>query len=522
VATDDKSRKAGGGAPRRGGASQSSALSNGLSQLGITLALIALLGGVALFAAEWVLTSPPVYMGLLFSIPMVLIIVGVILIPIGYFRERRRRMLGLAVPRTPPIVIDLTLARHRTIILLIGVGVIGVLFVFTVGSFATFQAMDSNEFCGQTCHKVMTPEYTAYHASPHARVKCVDCHVGSGIEWYIHTKFGSMRRLTAIMTNSYDRPIPTPLAESELRPSRIVCEECHWPGRFIGYKEKVHTYFLKAEDSPEYQVRLLIKIGGTETPYNQGFGIHYHMLAVNKVEYIARDRQRQEIAWVRVTHKDGSVVEFNNQESPLTPEERKSMTVRRMECLDCHNRPAHEFKSPMNAVDEAMAAGTITRNLPYIKVRAVKALDGNYETTDDALRGIADAMTSYYQENYPDVLKQKGDLVKQTISDLQSIYKANFFPEMKAKWSAYPNNIGHRDWPGCFRCHNTNMVSADGKQVFTDCTRCHLILAEGKSVDHVATVNFTRGAPFVHPAFHEKIAKYTRCIDCHTGGADLY
>jgi nitrate/TMAO reductase-like tetraheme cytochrome c subunit len=521
VATDDKSPIPGGGsAPAGGQPASSSAFSHWLSQLGMSLVLIAILAVVGLLVAGWVLPSPPVYMGLLFVVPMVLLLAGALLIPAGYFRERRRRTLGLAAPRTPPIVIDLTLSRHRTVLLLIGVGAIGALIVFTVGSFATFQAMDSNEFCGQACHKVMNPEFTAYQSAPHARVKCVECHIGAGVEWYLHAKLTGLRRLAAIVTGSYVMPIPTPIAD--MRPSREVCEECHWPGRFVGYKEKVHDYFTKGEDSPRQQLRLLLKIGGTESPFIKGFGIHYHMLGANKVEYVARDRQRQEIAWVRVTRKDGSSVEYNNEEFPVTAQERASLPVRRMECLDCHNRPAHEFKSPVDAVDAAMAAGTISRGLPFIKVRAVKALDGKYETNGAAMTGIADSLRGYYKENYPDVLTQKADLLNKTVADLQTIYKSNFFPEMKAKWSAYPNNIGHRDWPGCYRCHTDKMVSADGKQVFTDCTKCHLILAQGKAVNQAAAVNFARGEPFVHPGLSEQIKNYTKCVDCHTGGADLY
>ena len=507
------------GAGKRGGR-KDGAFSHWVSQLGILFISIAILGAIGLMVAGWVLPSPGVYSGLLFGIPLVFVLIGGVLIPVGYFMRRHRLAMGLGEARLPPITIDLTLPRHRTVLLLIGIGAAACVIVFAVGSFATFQAMDSNEFCGQTCHKVMMPEYTAYQSAPHARVKCVECHIGSGVEFYLHSKLTGLRRLAAIVTGKYERPIPTPIVD--MRPSKEVCEECHWPGRFVGYKEKVHNYFTKGEDSPQHQLRLLLKIGGTDTPFMKGFGIHYHMLSENKVEYVARDRQRQEISWVRVTHKDGSVVEYNHQEFPLTPEERKQLPVRRIECLDCHNRPAHEFKSPMDTVDQVLAAGTLTRSLPYIKVRAVKALDGKYETTDEAMKGIADSMTDYYKENYPDVIKQKGEALNGAIAELQTLYKANFFPEMKAKWSAYPNNIGHRDWPGCYRCHTDKMVSAQGKTIFTDCTKCHLILAQGKTVDTSASVNFSKGAAFIHPGFSDTIKEYTKCIDCHTGGADLY
>lgn len=509
--------------PSTGGSEQapeSSAISNWLSQLGLALVVIAILGALGLVVAGAILPSPPVYMGLLFVLPVLLVLVGVILFPLGYALEKRRRALGTAGMRAPQILIDLGLARHRSILLLLLMGGIVASLVFMIGSFATFQTMDSNEFCGQVCHSVMTPEYTAYQHTPHARVKCVECHIGSGVEWYVHAKFTGMRRLAAILTHSYVRPIPTPI--SDMRPARETCEECHWSARFAGYKEKVRTYFTKGEDNPEHKLRLLIKIGGNDSPFMKGFGIHYHMLGANKVEYIARDRQRQEISWVRVTRGDGSVTEYNNEEFPLTEPERKAAAVRRMECLDCHNRPAHNFKSPVDAVDEAMAAGTIPRNLPFIKVQAVKALDGKYETTGEATQGIADSLMAYYKENYPDTLTKKSDALNKAIVNLQGIYKTSFFPEMKVKWSAYPDNIGHRDWPGCYRCHTAKMASADGKQVFSDCTKCHLILAQGNSVNRAAPVNFTKGEVFVHPGFNEKIKEYTKCIDCHTGGADLY
>jgi nitrate/TMAO reductase-like tetraheme cytochrome c subunit len=447
-------------------------------------------------------------------------VLGIVLFPVGYLLEKRRRTRGSTERMSLQILIDFTLARHRMILLM--VLIVGVLAftAFAMGSFQAFTAMETNAFCGQVCHKVMNPEYTAYQHTPHAKVKCVECHIGEGVGWYIHAKLSGVRRLTALISGSYARPIPTPI--EDMRSAKDTCEECHWSSRFVGYKEKVLTYYTKGEDSPETKLRLLIKIGGADSPFIKGFGIHYHMQGANKVEYLARDRQRQEIAWVKVTRKDGGSTEYNHQDLTVTAEERQKLSVRRMECLDCHNRPAHEFKSPVDAVDGALAAGTLSRALPFVKVRAVKALDGAYETTDAAMTGISNSLTEYYKENYPDVLTKQADLLTKTTAELQAIYKTSFFPEMKAKWSAYPKNIGHRDWPGCFRCHNDKMVSAKGEKVFTDCTKCHLVLAQGKSVDLLSSVNFTRGQAFNHPGYDEQIKEYTKCVDCHTGGADLY
>jgi nitrate/TMAO reductase-like tetraheme cytochrome c subunit len=503
------------GAPRR-----TSALYNWVSTLGLVLIVIGIIGGLMMVLSDALLPAVPAYLGLMYVPLLMLIVAGVVMYPLGYALARRKQARGEALRLPLRIQIDFTLPRHRNIFLAtLAVGIVS-LAVAVIGSFQAYQAMETNTFCGQMCHSVMGPEYTAYQHTPHARVKCVECHIGSGVGWYIHSKTSGMRRLAALLTNSYARPIPTPI--QDMRPARETCEECHWSSRFVGYKEKVLTYYTSEETSPEIKMRMLLKIGGADSPFMKGFGIHYHMQVANKVEYISKDRQRQEISWVRVSRADGRVTEYNNEEAALTDPEKKTLPVRRMECLDCHNRPAHDFKSPMHAVDEALAAGTLNRALPFIKVQAVKALDGKYATEADARAGIRKSLTEFYKAKRPEVLEKQGALVNQTVTALQTIYATSFFPEMKVKWSAYPNNLGHRDWPGCFRCHNDKMVSAKGEKVFTDCTKCHLILAQGDGAERGASVNFSRGQAFTHPGTGEVMKEYAKCTECHAGGAELY
>jgi hypothetical protein len=253
----------------------------------------------------------------------------------------------------------------------------------------------------------------------------------------------------------------------------------------------------------------------------KGSGIHYHMLIASKVEYIATDERRQDIPWVRVTRADGSVSEFNNVDYPLSEADKATAEVRTMDCMDCHNRPAHQFKAPMSSVNMAIEQGAISRSLPYVKVQAVLALSQRYETTDEAMVGIANDLRNYYREEYPRFLEDGSEELTQAIQAVQAVYRRSIFPTMNADWSAYPDNIGHHYSPGCFRCHNESMQSAAGEHIFTTCNKCHLILAQGESIDEV-NVDFRTGLAFVHPEDGSTIEEYLDCVDCHTGGGGVY
>jgi len=478
------------------------------------------LGGFFVFVQEMLSGQSSPYAGLLYATATMFIVAGFVLVPIGMLWERRRRKLGhgrsLALSE---FHFDLTNPEHRLgALTLLASGVLVVVLV-TVGSYQSFHATESAEFCGQLCHSVMDPEWVRYNASPHARVKCAECHIGAGADWFVKSKLSGLRQIWAVAVNSYSRPIPTPI--HDLRPARETCEECHWRRKFTGYKELVRSYYLSDEKNTLRKLRMLVKIGGEKTALMKGSGIHYHMLIANKVEYIAADDRRQEIAWVKVSRSDGSVTEYVNHDYELSEEDRMNAEVRTMDCMDCHNRPAHQFPTAMHSVNQALEEGTISLALPSIKVQAVTALDGDYASNEEAKTRIANRMRTFYREEYPEIFEKRNADLQRSIQKVQAIYDATVFPEMKAKWSAYPNNIGHRDSPGCFRCHNDSMESATGEVIFTDCNRCHLILAQGDSIDEV-NVNFDTGLPFVHPEDGEEIEEYTECVDCHTGGAATY
>jgi hypothetical protein len=213
--------------------------------------------------------------------------------------------------------------------------------------------------------------------------------------------------------------------------------------------------------------------------------------------------------------------EFNHQGNEIGEEEKATLERRTMDCIDCHNRPSHQYPAPMQRVNEAIAEGTISQDIPYIKVQAVRALDRDYPDVDQALVGIANELRGYYRDEYPEFVNGGRLVLTKAIQKVQDIYEQTIFPEMKADWSAYPDNIGHRDSPGCFRCHTDEMVSAEGQTIFTDCTGCHLILAQGEAINQV-NVNIEEGLPFVHPEDMDTIEEFTECSDCHDGGAMLY
>jgi hypothetical protein len=492
---------------------------NWISVSGLGLMAISLFFG-GLFALQELISGKAApYSGFVYLLCTVGVVGGFLLVPVGALVERWRRKSGRGIRPLSEFRFDLRNREHRVGALVLLASAVLALTLVPVGAYQSFHATESLEFCGQLCHEVMNPEWVRYQDSSHARVGCVECHIGPGADWFVRSKLSGLRQIWAVATDSFPRPIPTPIRD--LRPARETCEQCHWRRQFIGYKEVSRAYYLSDEENTLHKLRMLIKIGGERTTFMRGSGIHYHMLIASEVEYIATDDRRLEIAWVRVARADGSITEFDRADEPLSDEEKATLEVRTMDCMDCHNRPSHQFPAPMERVNDALAEGSISLELPSIKAHAITALDGNYATTEEAMTGIANYMRDFYRKEYPEVVAEQPHALTSSIKKIQSIYRETIFPEMKADWSAHPDHIGHRDSPGCFRCHNDELVSAEGDTIFTTCNKCHLILAQGESIEHV-NVDLDEGLPFVHPEDLDTIEEYTECHDCHTGGAALY
>jgi nitrate/TMAO reductase-like tetraheme cytochrome c subunit len=348
----------------------------------------------------------------------------------------------------------------------------------------------------------MEPEYTTYLHSPHARVSCSECHIGPGAAWYVKAKISGTYQVYSVLFEKYHRPIETPI--KNLRPAQDTCERCHWPQKFVGNLDVTYSHFLADETNTPYSVRMLLKVGGGDPTHGPVGGIHWHMNVANKIEYIAKDEKRMEIPWVRMTDASGNVREYRTSDFKDDP---ANQEIRKMDCMDCHNRPTHIFKSPSKALDLSLALGRLDPSMPNIKKNGIEILAKPYASNDEAMGAIAAAV----QEKYP------GDpRAAKAVEEIQRIYSLNFFPKMKSSWQVYPSHIGHMEWAGCFRCHDGEHVTADSKHtISSDCNACHTILAQGSGAN--LEKMSAQGLPFEHPG--GEIPEGLKCNDCHTGAA---
>jgi len=492
---------------------------NWISLIGTGLALVSLSIIAFLYVLDLVSTTTNPYFGIItYMILPVGVIIGLIIIPIGMLIERRRREGGEGGIIPPYLQIDFTNAKHRYAIAAFLVITAIFLIGTAVGSYKAYHYTETVEFCGEVCHKIMEPEYTAYQQSPHARVTCAECHVGEGASWYVKSKLSGAYQVYAALTKSYPKPIPTPV--ENLRPARETCEQCHWPDKFYGATQKQIHRYLADKENTSWSINMLIKVGGKQTVGDRHSGIHWHI--DNKVEYIARDSLRQDIPWVRVTYKDGSSETYNSMYDPLPDSIRQNSEPRVIDCIDCHNRPTHIYRTPVDLVDNAIYEGQISHQLPYIKQQAVYALRAKYSTQDSALVKIEQDIRSYYADNYPALADTMQAEINQAIATLKDAYSKNFFPFMKVRWDTHPNNIGHSKSLGCYRCHNGYMVNDAGSNITHECTACHTILAEGEGSEIRYADNPTKGLEFKHPVDIGEAWRDMACNDCHNGGGSVF
>ena len=487
-----------------------SLLENWISLVGMILAAASFFAVAALIAMDVFSGLPNPYMGILtYLVAPGFLIAGLLLILVGALVERRRRRrLGEGeIPRHP--IIDFNRPRHRRTFVVAGVVTFLFFLATAVGSYRTYHFTESVEFCGQTCHTVMEPEFTAYQGSPHARVACVQCHIGPGADWFVKSKLSGAYQVYATLANTYPRPIPTPI--ENLRPAQETCEQCHWPRKFFGNAERVNQHFFSDEANTPWTIRLLMKIGGGDPELGRVGGIHWHMNINNKVEYIATDEERQVIPWVRVTSSEGEVTVYQSESNPLDPDTMEEAEIRLMDCIDCHNRPSHIYDPPSRAVNLAMSTGRISTDLPFIKKMGTELLTAEYRTTQEALSSISDSLTAAYEDDPVNPAQ-----VRKAMDELGRIYQDNFFPEMNVDWRVYPDNVGHTLFPGCYRCHDGQHVSPEGEAVTHDCTACHVIIGQGSGAR--ADTLAPGGLEFQHPVDISELWRSVNCAECHTGG----
>jgi len=448
---------------------------NIISLIGIVLTTSSAITLIGFWIYDFMLPGPPhPYIGiLLFLMLPAVFLLGLIIIPIGIFLRRRKLRASGELPATYP-EIDLNTPMVRDGLLFVGAATFLNIMIFGFASYRGVSYMDTTTFCGQTCHTVMAPEFSAYQNSPHSRVECVECHIGPGAGWFVRSKVSGLRQVLAVAFKSYPTPIPSPV--KHLRPARETCEQCHWPQRFSGDKFIYKMNYKDDEKNTPLTTALVMKVGGgTRTG---SIGIHgRHLDDGSRIRYIATDDERQVIPVVYYTDDKGKIIEYISNDIKTTKEQLKKSETRTMDCIDCHNRPTHAFELPESAVDLRISRGLISPELPYIRKKAVELLKVNYPDRETAKAQIVDGIITFYRDTYPDINNTKRATVEASADAVADIYLRNVFPQMKVTWGAHPNNLGHNDFPGCFRCHDGSHTSADGQTISNDCSACHNLLA---------------------------------------------
>lgn len=403
---------------------------------------------------------------------------------------------------------------------LIGIGFVVLFALFAIPP--SWEYSNSTEFCGTTCH-TMPPEYQTYLVSPHARVLCVDCHIGRDLIAVQFTrKIGHTRLVAATILDEFEYPIRT----GEMRPARETCEQCHSPEKFSDDSVRILHRSENNRTNDPYEIYLLMHTGGGSEREGLGRGIHWHI--ENTISYIATDKFEQEIPWVRVEAPDGTVTEYNAINSPIDTRNLDDYEIHEIDCITCHNRIAHLIETPTDAVDTALHLGDISRDIPFIRVRAIELLTPLYATSDEAKRAFG-SLDSYYADNYPDFYAEGKDQVTAAIKQLEKLYDEANYPEQLLTWQTHPNNIGHSDSPGCFRCHDGQHFSEQGEVIRLECNLCHSIPQVVQPTDIEPKIPLSTG---IEPASHLSstwIAQHhnefdASCANCHTtqnpGGID--
>lgn len=445
---------------------------------------LSLLGTALVTAAgvSWLLVLPMQirgqaenpYIGLVvFIFIPVIFCLGLALIPIGISLAKQRIRKGLAFAQ-----VDRRAALRRLAVFFVTTTLLNVV-IASQGTYRAVTHMETVQFCGQTCH-VMKPEFTAHQNSPHAEIGCVECHVAPGAAGWFASKSAGIRQLMGVTFNNFPRPIASAMESKRLVPASETCEHCHWPQKANAIKLRVIPSYEEDEHNTKKETVLMMLVGGGRTG-----GIHgAHFGPGVQIRYAAADSKRQTIPWVEYRNQN------TGETSTFAAADAKGaaiggMTKFEMQCVDCHNRPTHTFELPERAVNTALAKGVISSTLPFIRKKGVELIKAQYSSSEDAAQKIPSALVNYYQQNYAPVAAGQSNEIGQAAKMLAGIYSRNVFPDLKVTWGTYPNNLGHTDSPGCFRCHDGSHTAADQKTITQDCNACHNALAVEEAAPEV-------------------------------------
>jgi nitrate/TMAO reductase-like tetraheme cytochrome c subunit len=352
------------------------------------------------------------------------------------------------------------------------------------GSMYGWEYTNTSHFCGTTCH-TMPPQYAAYLQSPHANVTCEECHIGRAAFFnQLTRKSQALHEIYYMTFKLYEYPIRA----KALRPARDTCEKCHQPETFSDDSLRVLTRYASDLTNTQSSIYLIMKTGGGAKREGLGRGIHWHI--VNKVEYYATDTLSRDIPYIRVYNDDGTTTEYTDVESGFDKSKLNESQLKTMDCVTCHNRVTHSFKTPSNAVDEAMTQGAISSDIPFVHQKAVEVLSASYKSRDEAFTAF-DKFGDYYKNT--DYYLGHGEQIKSAVQALKDIYDRNVFQEQKVDWITYPNNLGHINSPGCFRCHDGKHMDANNQAIRLECNLCHSAPVVAGQNDFLTKIEINRG-----------------------------
>ena len=447
---------------------------NGVSKLGVVLTtssfIIFLIAQLAMLTE--VLTNA--YIGLIvYLLFPSLFVIGLILTPIGWYKYKKntgKTTIELLNERFEPVDTKAGVSGAKVFRTFIVLTIINILFL-GCASIRMLHFMDEPYFCGTACHSVMDPEWTTYQVSPHAKVKCVECHVGEGVGALVDSKLNGAWQMISVTLNLYERPIPTPV--HQLRPARETCEKCHWPDKFYGTRLITMVNYKRDSLSTPKYTSLGLKIDTGKS--GQRSGIHWHIAQKNEIRYASVEDKREKMLWVEVHQLDGNFKRYTNKDYQQKPDEIEKIRV--LDCVDCHNRATHIYEDPQRAINKRISEGLLDFSLPYLNREALHAIIKIYPDKNTAQNGIANHLRGYYKRNYPEVITQNIAVIDTCISVLGDIYNRNIHPQMNISWGSYPSLIGHKGENGCFRCHNSKLVDENNNSISYDCVLCHSISA---------------------------------------------
>lgn len=374
------------------------------------------------------------------------------------------------------------------------------------GSVEAWTYTNSPEFCGMACH-TMPPQYSAYLHSPHARVRCVECHIGRDVVTTQFTrKAGDLRHVVLNISKNYEYPIYS----RAMRPARESCETCHFPEKFSDDSLREIRQFGNEDATEIERTLLLLKTGGGSQREGLGRGIHWHI--ESEVYYLPTDELEQEIPYVRTVDADGTITEYYDIESGVTPEDVAGTTLERMDCITCHNRITHSMPNPADAVDMALSKRLLDRELPEIRKEAINLVQTTYPDEEAARAGIA-SLADFYQENYPEVAAEREIEIQEAVGVLSDIRNQIVFPDQKLDWDTHPDNLGHKDFPGCFRCHDGKHLTGTEEAIRLECNLCHAVPVVSNNQTLVTSIELVRGP---EPPSHT----HSSWIGLHGGAID--